>query len=177
MPEVNPDLIKNLMYIPMLIAILGTVLNAQKKIVCFPIWIASNILLVILNLLIGVYAMVGLFVVYTGVSIYGWVSWAKSEKGGNTTVSKNSEPQKVSVAPSKVETSEIPKGCEVGLVKWYNKKKGYGFIVAEKDEREVFFHQSHIEMSGFRILQEGQSVTFSTVAGERGEEGRTIKPL
>jgi CspA family cold shock protein len=54
-----------------------------------------------------------------------------------------------------------------GTVKWFNTTKGYGFIVPEDGQKDVFVHISAVEKAGLRTLTEGQRVTFD-VATERG---------
>lgn len=54
-----------------------------------------------------------------------------------------------------------------GKVKWFNEKKGYGFIESN-DGRDVFVHHSAINMSGFKILSEGDKVTFEIKQGPKG---------
>ena len=54
-----------------------------------------------------------------------------------------------------------------GTVKWFNTTKGYGFIVPEDGQKDVFVHISAVEKAGMRSLTEGQRVTFD-VATERG---------
>lgn len=49
-----------------------------------------------------------------------------------------------------------------GTVKWFNAEKGYGFIEDEESGNDVFVHFSAIQAEGFKILNEGQKVTFST---------------
>ena len=51
-----------------------------------------------------------------------------------------------------------------GTVKWFNAEKGYGFISNDDGSEDVFVHFSAIEVDGFKTLQEGQKVTFSTEA-------------
>jgi CspA family cold shock protein len=54
-----------------------------------------------------------------------------------------------------------------GTVKWFNEKKGYGFIEQE-DGPDVFVHHSGINSSGFRTLNEGDNVTFDIEQGQKG---------
>jgi CspA family cold shock protein len=60
-----------------------------------------------------------------------------------------------------------------GTVKWFNDRKGYGFISAE-GAKEVFVHHSSIEGSGFRTLHEGETVEFDIKNGERGDEAAHV---
>ncbi len=54
-----------------------------------------------------------------------------------------------------------------GIVKWFNEKKGYGFIEQE-DGPDVFVHHSEINASGFKNLKEGERVRFDIEQGEKG---------
>lgn len=54
-----------------------------------------------------------------------------------------------------------------GTVKWFNQKKGYGFITAE-DGKEIFVHFSSIQGEGFKTLREGDEVKFEITEGEKG---------
>ena len=54
-----------------------------------------------------------------------------------------------------------------GTVKWFNNRKGYGFIEQE-DGPDVFVHHSGINSEGFRTLNEGDQVTFDIEQGEKG---------
>lgn len=54
-----------------------------------------------------------------------------------------------------------------GRVKWFNEKKGYGFIEST-EHGDVFVHYSAIDGSGFRTLNEGDSVTFEVEQGNKG---------
>jgi|TARA_B110000438_G_scaffold246754_1_gene248468 CspA family cold shock protein len=47
-----------------------------------------------------------------------------------------------------------------GKVKWFNSKKGYGFITEDKTERDIFLHVSALEDSKLRILKEDQKIKF-----------------
>jgi len=54
-----------------------------------------------------------------------------------------------------------------GTVKWFDSKKGYGFITAE-DNTELFVHFSGITGSGYKSLEEGDTVTFEVEQGDKG---------
>ena len=62
---------------------------------------------------------------------------------------------------------------ENGTVKWFNAEKGYGFISRE-DGDDVFVHFSAIEMDGFKTLEEGQTVEFEIVEGEKGPQATNV---
>lgn len=55
-----------------------------------------------------------------------------------------------------------------GSVRWFNSAKGYGFINAEDDSRDIFVHYSSIDMEGYKTLKEGEVVEFQLEEGERG---------
>ena len=63
-----------------------------------------------------------------------------------------------------------------GKVKWFNNAKGFGFIIPEGGGRDVFCHQSQIEMEGFRTLNEGQTVEFSVEEGPKGLYATNVRP-
>ena len=60
-----------------------------------------------------------------------------------------------------------------GKVKWFNPKKGYGFIATE-DGRDIFVHFSSISSEGYRSLSEGTSVTFDIVEGDKGLRAENV---
>ncbi|ROQ26093.1 cold shock CspA family protein [Streptomyces sp. PanSC19] len=63
-----------------------------------------------------------------------------------------------------------------GTVKWFNAEKGFGFIAQEGGGPDVFAHYSAINSSGFRELQEGQTVTFDVTQGQKGPQAENITP-
>ncbi len=63
---------------------------------------------------------------------------------------------------------------EVGIVKWFNNAKGFGFIAAEGDSQDIFVHYSVIDMDGFRTLKAGQNVQFEASRNERGAHATKV---
>ena len=63
-----------------------------------------------------------------------------------------------------------------GTVKWFNDRKGYGFISAE-NQPDVFVHFSAIEGNGFRTLHEGEQVEFDIKTGDRGAEAAHVTKI
>ncbi len=62
---------------------------------------------------------------------------------------------------------------EKGTVKWFNAEKGYGFISRENGD-DVFVHFSAITMDGFKTLEEGQTVEFEIVQGDKGPQATNV---
>ncbi len=60
-----------------------------------------------------------------------------------------------------------------GTVKWFNTKKGYGFITQD-DGNDVFVHYSAINEEGFKNLDEGQEVEFEVQEGEKGPQAANV---
>ncbi|WP_428240902.1 cold shock domain-containing protein [Gynuella sp.] len=55
-----------------------------------------------------------------------------------------------------------------GKVKWFNNAKGYGFVLAEGSDEDLFVHYSSIMMDGYKTLKAGQPVAFRTTKANRG---------
>jgi cold shock protein len=60
-----------------------------------------------------------------------------------------------------------------GKVKWFNEKKGFGFIEQEEGG-DVFVHFSAIQDDGFKTLAEGQQVEFDVVDGQKGPQASNV---
>ena len=60
-----------------------------------------------------------------------------------------------------------------GTVKWFNPRKGYGFI-ATTDGRDIFVHYSSIAGDGYKSLVEGDAVSFDIVDGEKGPRAENV---
>ena len=65
---------------------------------------------------------------------------------------------------------------KTGKVKWFNAKKGYGFI-CDEDGADVFVHFSALNMEGFKVLEEGDTVEYEVVDGEKGPQAATVTKL
>ena len=64
----------------------------------------------------------------------------------------------------------------LGTVKWFDEKKGFGFIIPEEGGDDLFVHHSNIVTDGFRTLQDGQKVEFEAAQGKKGLEATEVKP-
>lgn len=60
-----------------------------------------------------------------------------------------------------------------GKVRWFNAEKGYGFIQRE-GAKDLFVHFSGIKSEGFKTLQEGWTVEFDVITGDRGEQAANV---
>ncbi|MFH1017020.1 MAG: cold shock domain-containing protein [Pseudomonadota bacterium] len=63
-----------------------------------------------------------------------------------------------------------------GQVKWFNEKKGYGFITKE-DGTDVFVHYSGITSEGFKTLYEGDHVEFDVTTGPKGPQAANVRKV
>ncbi|MBI1370200.1 MAG: cold-shock protein [Planctomycetes bacterium] len=61
-----------------------------------------------------------------------------------------------------------------GQVKWFDPKKGYGFLVGPEGQ-DVFVHYSQIQSEGFRALKDGEWVDYELVQGDKGFQARDVK--
>ena len=63
-----------------------------------------------------------------------------------------------------------------GTVKWFDPKKGFGFVLNDEGE-DVFIHYTSIGGDGFRCLRNGQVVEYEEVTGDKGLQGKDVKIL
>ncbi len=77
--------------------------------------------------------------------------------------------------------SDTNDGRERGTVKWFNMKKGFGFITWERgkgqEDEDVFVHFRSIRGNGYRTLTEGQKVKFMVVVGEKGPQAEDVSAV
>lgn len=62
-----------------------------------------------------------------------------------------------------------------GKVKWFSDEKGYGFIEPEAGGDDLFVHYSEVAGEGFRTLEEGSTVEFEVVEGQRGKQASRVE--
>ncbi len=64
-----------------------------------------------------------------------------------------------------------------GTVKWFNSEKGFGFIAPDDGSADVFVHYSAIDMGGYRSLEEGQQVQYTTKQGPKGLQADQVRAV
>ena len=63
-----------------------------------------------------------------------------------------------------------------GTVKWFDDKKGFGFI-SQDEGQDIFVHHSSVDMPGFKTLAEGDRVSFEVEEADRGPKARDVRKL
>jgi CspA family cold shock protein len=66
---------------------------------------------------------------------------------------------------------------EIGIVKWFNDSKGFGFITPDAGGNDLFAHFSEVQSNGFKSLQEGQKVSFVSGVGQKGPVATKIEVM
>jgi cold shock protein len=64
-----------------------------------------------------------------------------------------------------------------GTVKWFDSKKGFGFIQGEQEGKDIFVHYTSIEGEGFRSLKDGEPVDFDLVESEKGLQAQHVRRM
>ena len=64
-----------------------------------------------------------------------------------------------------------------GTVKWFNEKKGFGFIAPDDGSKDLFVHHTSITTEGFSTLQDGQKVEYEAAEGQKGPEAKQVQAL
>lgn len=64
--------------------------------------------------------------------------------------------------------------AEKGVIRWFNNKKGYGFIQNSADSKDIFVHYSAVVMDGYKTLKTNDKVSFDIVQGEKGPQAANV---
>lgn len=64
-----------------------------------------------------------------------------------------------------------------GVVKWFDAKKGFGFITTSEGQKDIFVHYSSIEGEGFRSLKDGDEVEFEQVESDKGLQASNVRRI
>ncbi|WP_221799043.1 cold-shock protein [Oceanobacter mangrovi] len=88
----------------------------------------------------------------------------------------DAEPRRRSRSSGTVVEEDVEDGRERGVVKWFNVKKGFGFITWDEGE-DVFVHFRSIRGQGHRSLTEGQRVKFTVVRGDKGPQAEDVSAV
>ncbi len=65
----------------------------------------------------------------------------------------------------------------IGTVKWFNDKKGFGFITPDEGGDDLFIHHTNIAAEGYRSLSDGQKVEYEATEGRKGMEATDVRPI
>lgn len=65
---------------------------------------------------------------------------------------------------------------DVGTVKWFDSKKGFGFIKGHEEGHDIFVHYSSIEGDGFRSLKNGEPVEYELIESAKGLQAQHVRP-
>jgi cold shock protein len=65
----------------------------------------------------------------------------------------------------------------IGTIKWFSNAKGFGFILPDNGEGDIFVHYSAINIEGYRTSKVGQVVSYETERGEKGLHANNIIPV
>ncbi|KAL4113911.1 hypothetical protein QTP88_017465 [Uroleucon formosanum] len=92
----------------------------------------------------------------------------KPNKNGNDSLSSNDAEN------LRPENEELPEGVRQGICKWFNSKKGFGFVTPDDGGKDVFVHQRVIKKDGFRSLRENEHVEFTCHESDKGLEATLV---
>ena len=63
-----------------------------------------------------------------------------------------------------------------GTVKWFDSKKGYGFITPSEGGKDLFVHHTSLQMEGYKTLNEAQTVQYEVGTSDRGDVATNVTP-
>ena len=64
-----------------------------------------------------------------------------------------------------------------GVVKWFDTRKGFGFISGDGDTKDIFVHYTNIGGDGFRKLRDGEPVEYDLIDTDKGPQAANVKPI
>jgi CspA family cold shock protein len=67
--------------------------------------------------------------------------------------------------------------ADTGTIKWFSNSKGFGFILNEDGQQDIFVHYSAIEVDGYKTLKAGQAVNYDVKHGDKGLHAVNVVPL
>lgn len=112
---------------------------------------------------------------YTSLAIL-FIGIYVSTIGTYSSSSSNSSSSSSSPASRKAVSKKASDDSEEGSVKWFNVKKGYGFITRDQGD-DVFVHYRNLEGKGRRSIAEGQRVSFIVVDGDKGLQAEEVEAI
>lgn len=107
---------------------------------------------------------------------------APSRESGRPERPRTERPQQPRSEPARASAAEASGPREQGTVKWFNRTKGFGFVIRESGD-EIFVHQRSIRQTGEGderrrpVLQDGQTVSFVVVVREKGPQAEDVVPV
>lgn len=87
---------------------------------------------------------------------------------------RNRQPLKIRLRSFRLGLDKRISEMKTGTVKWFNKNKGFGFIVPEDGSKDLFVHYRSLQTPGVRFLSEGQKVSFQVESSPKGSEAKQV---
>lgn len=138
----------------------------------------DSMILICLGILLGVVLTMFVQPINTALIIAGGLlalaivlTFIKNLAKRSASKPKKSKPARATTSSSKPSSNQMQ-----GTVKWFNYKKGFGFIEQENGE-DVFVHHRSIIGTGRKSLREGQKVLMDIVDGDKGLQAENVSPL
>lgn len=117
---------------------------------------------------------ISLLLLFIGTALAGIFSAGNPAKGGRARQPKKRAAKKASARDSSDNISSDNGDRESGTVKWFNVRKGYGFITRDQGD-DIFVHFRNIEGKGRRAINEGERVSFVVTEGDKGLQADQVQ--